>query len=70
MSMTTLTSEQLSNTINQAKSEVKIGLYDLFTSKLERLSFHIRNNCLTATEAAELVDQEVEKIRAQHRGDY
>lgn len=67
--MTTLKGDALLHAINQAKNETKQGLCDVFTAKLERLASHIRTNHLTPTESAELLEQEAEAIRSQHRGD-
>lgn len=67
--MTTLKGDALLHAINQAKNETKQGLCDVFTAKLERLAAHIRTNHLTPTESAELLEQEAEAIRSQHRGD-
>ncbi|OCF95639.1 hypothetical protein A9G08_10995 [Gilliamella sp. wkB195] len=69
MEMTTLKGDALLHAINQAKNETKQGLCDVFTAKLERLAAHIRTNYLTPTESAELLEQEAEVIRSQHRGD-
>lgn len=66
--MTTLKGDALLHAINQAKNETKQGLCDVFTAKLERLASHIRTNHLTPTESAELLEQEAEAIRSQHRG--
>ena len=67
MEMTTLTGDALLHAINQAKNETKQGLCDVFTAKLERLAAHIRTNYLTPVESAELLEQEAEAMRAQHR---
>ncbi|MCX8678589.1 DUF2732 family protein [Gilliamella sp. B2865] len=69
MEKTTLKGDALLYAINQAKNETKQGLCDVFTAKLERLAAHIRTNYLTPTESAELLEQEAEVIRSQHRGD-
>lgn len=69
MEMTTLKGDALLHAINQAKNETKQGLCDVFTAKLERLAAHMRTNNLTPTESAELLEQEAEAIRSQHRGD-
>ena len=69
MEKTTLKGDALLHAINQAKNETKQGLCDVFTAKLERLAAHIRTNYLTPTESAELLEQEAEAIRSQHRGD-
>ncbi|OCG77826.1 DUF2732 family protein [Gilliamella sp. Occ4-3] len=66
MNMTTLSGDALLQALNQAKEETKSGLCDVFTAKLERLAVHIRNNYLTPTESAELLEQEAEAIRNQH----
>ena len=67
MGMKTLSGDALLQTIKQAKNETKQGLCDVFTAKLERLAAHIRTNYLTPVESAELLEQEAEAMRAQHR---
>ncbi|MWN89888.1 DUF2732 family protein [Gilliamella sp. Pra-s65] len=69
MEMTTLKGDALLQALNQAKEETKSGLCDVFTAKLERLATHIRTNYLTPTESAELLEQEAEAMKAQHRND-
>lgn len=70
MNMTTLSGNALLIALNQAKNEAKQGLCDVFTTKLERLAAHIRTNYLTPTEAAELLEQEAEKMQSELRGDH
>ena len=41
---------------------------DVFTTKL--LAAHIKANYMTPTEAANLIDQEVKKMRSALRGDH
>lgn len=60
---TTYTQSELQKALMQAKQETKTGLCDLFITKLERLSAHIRANDMTPHEAAELLDQEIDSIR-------
>ena len=69
MNMTTLSGNQLLQALKQVRNETRLGLYDVFIAKLERLACFIRSNNLSATEAAELIDSEIELMRAQHRGD-
>lgn len=61
--MTNKVIKSLLNIINQAKKETNIGLCDVFTARLECLAKHIRTNYLAANEAAELLEQEAEKIQ-------
>jgi len=70
MNMTTLSGNALLIALNQAKNETKQGLCDVFATKLERLAAHIRTNYLTPTEAAELLEQEAEKMQSELRGDH
>lgn len=70
MNMTTLSGNALLIALNQAKNETKQGLCDVFTTKLERLASHIRTSYLTPTEAAELLEQEAEKLQSELRGDH
>lgn len=67
MEMTTLKGDALLQALNQAKEETKSGLCDVFTAKLDRLATHIRTNYLTPIESAELLEQEAEAMRSQHR---
>jgi hypothetical protein len=69
MKMITLSDDALSQTLKQAKNEIKSGLCDVFTAKLERLAMHISANHLTPAESAELLEQEAEAFRSQQRGD-
>lgn len=69
MTTPTLKGEELLQVINQAKNDTKTGLLDVFTTKLERLAAYIRNNRLSPAESAELLEQEVETMTAQHRND-
>lgn len=69
MHTTTLSNDRLLQALNKAKSETKAGLLDVFTAKIERLAAHIRNDRLSPVEAAELLEQEAETMRSQHRGD-
>lgn len=68
--MSTFTVAQFEEALNTARYGLKIGLCDVFTTKLERLATHIRTNYMTPFEAAELLDQEVEKMRSEMRGDH
>lgn len=68
--MSTFTVAQFEEALSMARYGLKIGLCDVFTTKLERLAAHIRTNDMTPTEAAELLDQEVEKMRSEMRGDH
>lgn len=70
MNMTTLSGDALLVALNQAKNETKQGLCDVFATKLERLATHIRTSYLTPTEAAELLEQEAEKMQSELRGDH
>lgn len=67
--MTTLSGNELLQVINQTKNDTKAGLLDVFTAKLERLAAHIRTNHLSPAESADLLDQEAETMKAQHRND-
>lgn len=67
--MTTLSGNELLQVINQTKNDTKAGLLDVFTAKLERLAAHIRINHLSPAESADLLDQEAETMKAQHRND-
>ncbi|MCO6549554.1 hypothetical protein A9G36_03130 [Gilliamella sp. Choc6-1] len=58
---------QLLVTINNAKRDLRQGLCDVFTTKLERLAAHIRTEQLTAAETAELLRDEAEFLREQMR---
>ncbi|GAA5113452.1 hypothetical protein GCM10023211_21620 [Orbus sasakiae] len=49
--------------LNQAKTETKQGLCDVFSARLERLAGHIRINFLSPHEAAELLEQEATKMQ-------
>lgn len=69
MNMTTLSGNELLQVINQTKNDTKAGLLDVFTAKLERLAAHIRTNHLSPAESADLLDQEAETMKAQHRND-
>ena len=62
MEITAMNSTTLLELIDKAKNETKSGLCDLFVAKLERLANEIRINVLTTTEAAELIEQEAEKM--------
>ena len=68
--MSTFTVAQLEAALNTARHGLKIGLCDVFTTKLERLAAHIRTNYMTPLEAAELLSQEAEKMRSEMRGDH
>ena len=61
---------QLVITINNAKRDLRQGLCDVFTTKLERLAVHIRTEQLTATETAELLCDEAEFMRRQMRREF
>lgn len=58
---------QLFVTINDAKRDLRRGLCDVFTAKLERLAAHIRSDDLSASEAADLLCDEAEYMREQMR---
>lgn len=58
---------QLLVTINDAKRDLRRGLCDVFTTKLERLASHIRSDDLSASEAADLLRDEAEYMREQMR---
>lgn len=64
---TTELTGQLLVTINDAKRDLRRGLCDVFTTKLERLAAHIRSKQLTAAETAELLCDEAEFLREQMR---
>lgn len=68
--MSTFTVAQFEEALSMARYGLKIGLCDVFTTKLERLAAHIRTNDMTPIEAAELLDIEAEKIRSELRGDH
>lgn len=61
--MTELNSEALLHALNQAKTETKAGLCDVFTARLERLAAHIRGSFLSPHEAAELLEQEATRMQ-------
>lgn len=65
MEMTTLSGDALLQTLKQAKAEVKTGLLDVFTTKLERLAAHVRAQSCSPAELADLLEQEAEKLRHQ-----
>lgn len=65
MEMTTLSDDALLHVITQAKAEVKTGLLDVFTTKLERLASHVRSQSCSPAELAVLLEQEAEKLRHQ-----
>lgn len=62
------------NVVNQTsdyiKGAIQDALYFKFTNRLQQLSDRIRNQHLNATESAELLETEIERINAEHRGDY
>ena len=58
---------QLLVTINDAKRDLRRGLCDVFTAKLERLAAHIRSDDLSASEASDLLRDEAEYMREQMR---
>lgn len=70
MNMTTLSGNALLEALNHAKIETKTGLCDVFAAKLTRLAAHIRTSYLTPAEAAELLEQEAEKMQSELRGDH
>lgn len=61
---------QLLVTINDAKRDLRRGLCDVFSTKLERLAAHIRSEQLTAAETAELLCDEADFLREQMRGEF
>lgn len=69
MNVNDITPFTVCEAINSAKEDVRNGLFDVFTAKLERLACFIRSNDLSASESAELLDSEIEKMRAQQRGE-
>jgi len=56
---------ELDMMLNDARREERRGRADLMISRLNILASKIRRYELTCVEAAELLDQEVEKIQAQ-----
>lgn len=68
--MSTFTVAQFEEALSMARHGLKIGLCDVFITKLERLAAHIRTNDMTPTEAAELLEQEAEKMQSELRGDH
>ncbi|WP_085247405.1 DUF2732 family protein [Gilliamella mensalis] len=66
MKITTLSGDALLQALKQAKEETKRGLCDVFTAKLERLAAHIRTDYLTASESAQLLEQEAEAMRCEN----
>lgn len=69
MNVNDITPFAVYDAINSAKEDVRNGLFDVFTARLERLACFIRSNGLSASESAELLDSEIEKMRAQQRGE-
>lgn len=61
---TELSSNELLIALNQQKKEQCA----IFCARLNKISFHIRQRGLTASECAELLDQESELIKQQHEG--